>query len=287
HPQLQKKTGIISSEHRKFVKYRVQLIEIQYTTKSNRLSGETVTELLTVRSDKELEQMIAYSRAQMEVSHNLVFYLHIATCWKGPQAVEKPNQNLTNGAAAVGCPLKLVIYRANSMSVFNPLVVLTQLSWIPNVLAGMVIVQLTQHVYTQQHVAAPLAPRGARVYLLPPENNVLTVKVRITSLRAEYEDTQSECDAFDNLARQSCAPKLILINEITFINQQMGFWSGLKNFGSKILHGVTSAAKWVAPVLHKVMGAVAPTIGAINPTAGMIARGVGGAAGMANKFLNR
>ncbi|KAA6381468.1 MAG: hypothetical protein EZS28_023004 [Streblomastix strix] len=67
----------------------------------------------------------------------------------------------------------------------------------------------------------------------------------------------------------------------------MGFWSGLKNFGSKILYGVTSAAKWVAPVLHKVMGAVAPTIGAINPTAGMIARGVGGAAGMAGKFLNR
>ncbi|KAA6358820.1 MAG: hypothetical protein EZS28_045653 [Streblomastix strix] len=62
---------------------------------------------------------------------------------------------------------------------------------------------------------------------------------------------------------------------------------GFKKFGSKILHGVTSAAKWVAPVLHKVMGAVAPTIGAINLTAGMIARGVGGAAGMANKFLNR
>ncbi|KAA6366193.1 MAG: hypothetical protein EZS28_038280 [Streblomastix strix] len=62
---------------------------------------------------------------------------------------------------------------------------------------------------------------------------------------------------------------------------------GLKNFGSKILHGVTSAAKWVAPVLHKVMGAVSGPLGAINPTAGMIARGVGGAAGMANKFLNR
>ncbi|KAA6401973.1 MAG: hypothetical protein EZS28_002502 [Streblomastix strix] len=47
----------------------------------------------------------------------------------------------------------------------------------------------------------------------------------------------------------------------------MGFWSGLKNFGSKILHGVTSAAKWVAPVLHKVMGAVSGPLGAINPTA--------------------
>ncbi|KAA6372478.1 MAG: hypothetical protein EZS28_031995 [Streblomastix strix] len=67
----------------------------------------------------------------------------------------------------------------------------------------------------------------------------------------------------------------------------MSFWSGLKNFGSKILHCVTSAAKWVAPVLHKVMGAVSGPLGAINSTAGMIARGVGGAAGMANKFLNR
>ncbi|KAA6384142.1 MAG: hypothetical protein EZS28_020331 [Streblomastix strix] len=66
----------------------------------------------------------------------------------------------------------------------------------------------------------------------------------------------------------------------------MGFWSGLKNFGSKILYGVTSAAKWVAPVLHKVMGSISGPIGAINPTAGMIARGICGAAGIANKFLN-
>ncbi|KAA6380137.1 MAG: hypothetical protein EZS28_024337 [Streblomastix strix] len=67
----------------------------------------------------------------------------------------------------------------------------------------------------------------------------------------------------------------------------MGFWSGLKNFGSKILHWVTSTAKWVAPVFHKVMGAVSGPLGAINPTAGMIAKGVGCAAGMANKFRNR
>ncbi|KAA6380132.1 MAG: hypothetical protein EZS28_024340 [Streblomastix strix] len=66
----------------------------------------------------------------------------------------------------------------------------------------------------------------------------------------------------------------------------MGFWSELKNFGSKILHGVTSATKWVVPVLHKDKGAVSGPIGGISPTAGMIARGVGGAAGMANKFLN-
>ncbi|KAA6396842.1 MAG: hypothetical protein EZS28_007631 [Streblomastix strix] len=35
------------------------------------------------------------------------------------------------------------------------------------------------------------------------------------------------------------------------------------------------------------MGAVAPTIGAINPTAGMIARGVGGAAGMAGNGVQQ
>ncbi|KAA6402112.1 MAG: hypothetical protein EZS28_002359 [Streblomastix strix] len=67
----------------------------------------------------------------------------------------------------------------------------------------------------------------------------------------------------------------------------MGFWSGLKNFGSKILHWVTSAAKWVAPVLHKIMGVVSGPLSVINPTTSMIARGVCGAAGMANKFLNR
>ncbi|KAA6377738.1 MAG: hypothetical protein EZS28_026734, partial [Streblomastix strix] len=67
----------------------------------------------------------------------------------------------------------------------------------------------------------------------------------------------------------------------------MSFWSVLKDFGSKILHGVTSAAKWVAPVLHKVMCAVSGPLGAINPTASMIARRIDVAAGMANKFLNR
>ncbi|KAA6362389.1 MAG: hypothetical protein EZS28_042084 [Streblomastix strix] len=67
----------------------------------------------------------------------------------------------------------------------------------------------------------------------------------------------------------------------------MSFQSGLKNFGSKILHGVASAAKLLAPVLHKVMGAVSGPLGAINPTASMVAGGVGGAARMANKFLNR
>ncbi|KAA6364054.1 MAG: hypothetical protein EZS28_040420 [Streblomastix strix] len=67
----------------------------------------------------------------------------------------------------------------------------------------------------------------------------------------------------------------------------MSFWQGLKNFGSKIFHGVSSAAKCVAPVLHKVMSAVQGSFDATNPTAGMIARGVGTAVGGINKFLNR
>ncbi|KAA6391259.1 MAG: hypothetical protein EZS28_013214 [Streblomastix strix] len=98
-------------------------------------SGETVAELLTVRSDKELEQIIAYSRAQIDVSQNFVFYLHIATYQKGPQAVENPSQNLSYVAVAVFVPLKLVIYRYNSIS----------------------------------QVAESYAPSGARVYLVPQE----------------------------------------------------------------------------------------------------------------------
>ncbi|KAA6380754.1 MAG: hypothetical protein EZS28_023718, partial [Streblomastix strix] len=176
-------------------------------------------------------------------------------------------------SVAVSVPLKFVLDLANSMLVNVPFVKLTLFNYIPIVLAGIVIVELTQQVQTQQQVALPLAPSGALVYLVPPEVKVFLgqsknscldnakdqgsiVNVLSTSFSAEYDETQSECDAFDNRAKQSDALKLI-------------------------------SAKWVAPVLHKVMGAVSGPLGAINPTAGMIARGVGGAAGMANKFLNR
>lgn len=61
----------------------------------------------------------------------------------------------------------------------------------------------------------------------------------------------------------------------------------MKNFDSKILHGVISAAKWVAQVFHKVMGAVSGPLCAINPSAGMITREIRTAAGGTSKFLNR
>ncbi|KAA6340222.1 MAG: hypothetical protein EZS28_052546, partial [Streblomastix strix] len=188
-------------------------------------NGDKVTELLTLRPDKELEQIIAYSRAKIDVSQSFALSLHIATNQKGPQVVENPSQNLSNGAAAVFVPLKLITQRAYSISVFAPLVILMELSQIRNVLEGIVIVQLTQHAQKHQQVAAPQVPSGALVYLVPVENNIFTgqsknsyfdigndygsvVRVHITSLKAIYEEIQFECEAFDSRDKQSYALKL-------------------------------------------------------------------------------
>ncbi|KAA6384716.1 MAG: hypothetical protein EZS28_019757 [Streblomastix strix] len=149
-----------------------------------------------------------------------------ATYQKGPQAVTNPSQNLSIGAAAVFVPL-------NSINLIE--------------------------LNTQ--IAEPLAPSGARVYPVPPENNQVSAQLHLVQSMMKHN------------------PNVML--SIALLDNP----SGLKNFVSKILHGVTSAAKWVAPVLHKVMVAVSGPIGTINPTAGMIARGIGGAAGMANMFL--
>ncbi|KAA6399040.1 MAG: hypothetical protein EZS28_005431 [Streblomastix strix] len=54
----------------------------------------------------------------------------------------------------------------------------------------------------------------------------------------------------------------------------MGFWYGLKNFGSKILGGITKAAGWVAPTLNKVLGTLAPPVSMNNPAIGSVT-GVG------------
>ncbi|KAA6386071.1 MAG: hypothetical protein EZS28_018401, partial [Streblomastix strix] len=236
-------------------------------------NGETVTLLLAARSDKELDQITACSLAQIDVSHNLVLSLHTAIYQNGPQTVENPNQNLSTSSTlyfyvayfisvasavvAVSVPLKFVLEMANSILVNVPFVNFNLFNYIPIVLAGMVIVQLTQQVQTQQQVALPLTPNGARVYLVPPEVKIFLgqswnsyldsgndqasiVNVFNNSFSAEYDETLSQCDAFDKRAKQSEA-----LND---------FW--LKNFGSKILYEVTSAAKWVAPVLQKVMDAV-------------------------------
>ncbi|KAA6363450.1 MAG: hypothetical protein EZS28_041024 [Streblomastix strix] len=52
----------------------------------------------------------------------------------------------------------------------------------------------------------------------------------------------------------------------------MGFFSGIANFGSKILGGVKKAAQWIAPAMHKVLSTISGQVGMIHP-------GIGGALG--------
>ncbi|KAA6366051.1 MAG: hypothetical protein EZS28_038423 [Streblomastix strix] len=59
----------------------------------------------------------------------------------------------------------------------------------------------------------------------------------------------------------------------------MGFCSILKNFGSKILSGITEAAGWVAPTLNKVLGTLAGPVSMIHP-------GVGAAMGVRQRIAS-
>ncbi|KAA6361774.1 MAG: hypothetical protein EZS28_042700, partial [Streblomastix strix] len=52
----------------------------------------------------------------------------------------------------------------------------------------------------------------------------------------------------------------------------MSFFTGIANFGSKILGGVKKAAQWVATALHKVLSTISGPVGMIHP-------GIGGALG--------
>ncbi|KAA6394004.1 MAG: hypothetical protein EZS28_010472 [Streblomastix strix] len=45
----------------------------------------------------------------------------------------------------------------------------------------------------------------------------------------------------------------------------MGVFSGIANFGSKILEGVKKAAQWVIPALHKVLSSILSPVGIIHP----------------------
>ncbi|KAA6381669.1 MAG: hypothetical protein EZS28_022805 [Streblomastix strix] len=67
-------------------------------------SGETLTELLVHKSLNEFADIIAYSLAQIDVSHNFVLSLHIANQLNGPQAVEKPSQNRRTSEVAYPYP---------------------------------------------------------------------------------------------------------------------------------------------------------------------------------------
>ncbi|KAA6387069.1 MAG: hypothetical protein EZS28_017401 [Streblomastix strix] len=67
----------------------------------------------------------------------------------------------------------------------------------------------------------------------------------------------------------------------------MGFFSGLKNFGSKILNGIKKTAGWVAPTLSKVMGALAGPVSTLHPGIGGIMGTVDNIAGKVDSYLNK
>ncbi|KAA6366836.1 MAG: hypothetical protein EZS28_037639 [Streblomastix strix] len=151
-------------------------------------SGETLTELLVHKSLNEFADIIAYSLAQIDVSHNFVLSLHIANQLNGPQAVENPNQNRRTsevaypyppGSAAVIGTVWSAVMSSNALKLAMTLAVAlletgaaaTLFNYIANVFAGIFIVQFTQQVQTIEQVADPLAASGARVYLTPPDVN--------------------------------------------------------------------------------------------------------------------
>ncbi|KAA6402715.1 MAG: hypothetical protein EZS28_001756 [Streblomastix strix] len=67
----------------------------------------------------------------------------------------------------------------------------------------------------------------------------------------------------------------------------MGFFSGLKNFGSKILGGIKKVAGWVAPTLHKVMGTLSGPVSMLHSGAGAVMNTVGNITGGINRHLNK
>ncbi|KAA6371146.1 MAG: hypothetical protein EZS28_033326 [Streblomastix strix] len=186
-------------------------------------NGETLTELLVHQSDNEFAAITAYSPAQID---------------NGPQTVEYLIRNIIcssvlNGNLSAIAPIYIVrgqfAYGLSNVLKFSLALTIVgssmatpdnapKFSYKAKLSLEIDICQLTQRDYITEHVALPHAPS--------------------TSDIVEYVETQSECYTFANFYMQSLAEKLIL----------------LTNFGSKILGGTMKVARWVAPMLHKVMG---------------------------------
>ncbi|KAA6370245.1 MAG: hypothetical protein EZS28_034228 [Streblomastix strix] len=67
----------------------------------------------------------------------------------------------------------------------------------------------------------------------------------------------------------------------------MDFWSGLKNFGSKILGGIKKAAGWVAPTLKKVLDTLEGPVSTLHPGVAAV-MGIGSRlAGGVSNYLNK
>ncbi|KAA6398090.1 MAG: hypothetical protein EZS28_006384 [Streblomastix strix] len=66
----------------------------------------------------------------------------------------------------------------------------------------------------------------------------------------------------------------------------MRFFSGLKNFGSKILNGFKKTASWVVQTQIKVMGTFAGPVGTLHPEIGEIMGTVVNIARKVDSYLN-
>ncbi|KAA6370486.1 MAG: hypothetical protein EZS28_033987 [Streblomastix strix] len=257
-------------QYRKAGEDSVQLVQIHYYIKYYIKCGETVTELAVHSLVNEFDAIIAYSLAYIDVSNSFYESLHIAIQLNGPQAVEKPNQNLMCSSVLYGYIVAAVAsdYIVTVQGVFHtPVSIALQLdiyllatkpaapvadillTYIANVFAGTQIYQLIQQVQTHEQVERPLAPSGALVQCAPSFVSQVTGQ------------SQNYC--------------LEILNDCATI--QMGFWSGLKNFGSQILAGITKAACWVAPTFNKVLCTLAGPVSMIHP-------GVGAAIGLGQRL---
>ncbi|KAA6394394.1 MAG: hypothetical protein EZS28_010081 [Streblomastix strix] len=67
----------------------------------------------------------------------------------------------------------------------------------------------------------------------------------------------------------------------------MGFFSGIANFGSKILGGVKKAALWVAPALQKVLSTISGPVGMIHPAIGGALGAGANLAGAVDRLVNK
>ncbi|KAA6371352.1 MAG: hypothetical protein EZS28_033123 [Streblomastix strix] len=157
-------------------------------------SGETLTEVLVYKSVNEFEQITAYSLAYIAVLYKFQASRNIANQLNGPQTVENPSQNfkcplffsplavlpqyfclvyviVSESAARSLFALKL-IFALNSSS--SPPAISHLFNYMANIFASIVIVQFTQHFYTIEQVASPLAANEARVYLTPDDVSQFT-----------------------------------------------------------------------------------------------------------------
>ncbi|KAA6357605.1 MAG: hypothetical protein EZS28_046868, partial [Streblomastix strix] len=143
----------------------------------------------------------------------------------GPQAVEKPNQNLM--CSPVPSSESSQAYQVSSIP---PFIVTVQ-----GVFHAPVSIALQFDIYLfATQPAAPVA--------YAPLIYIANVAVPLAASGALVQ----------------CAPSLV--SQVT----------GLKNFGSKILGGITKAAGWVAPTLNKVQDTSADLVSMINHAVGAV-----------------